>query len=374
MRQWWDLVPARVRRPVETFRTMWRVGAFARPLDALEQLRHRQAFQRVQKALFYQRWATALLAAHELGLFDRLAAGPASAAELAAATGAHAAALEALLRILEAEHLVRADGTRWSLTSFAQAYLSRDASHSIAGMIDLVAAQATAFAELPAALRAGKTPAVLDIFQADSRYQAFLRAVNDYLGVAGRDLLRQVDLGEVRSFIVGSMGVSFSALVLEKHPSARVTYGCLAHLVAEIPRLRTQFRVPPARVEGMHAHGGDPGADRWGGEDFDLVFLTKKMMLQPELRIGEKFARKAFEVLRPGGTAIFWETVQPAAGVTPVVRAMEAVLDLVASPTGGVQTDAGLSELLRGIGFSEVRMVECLGGQTTFVVARKRAG
>jgi hypothetical protein len=134
---------------------------------------------------------------------------------------------------------------------------------------------------------------------------------------------------------------------------------------------RTWWKVPPGRVEGMHAHGGDPGADRWGGEAYDLVFLTKKMMLQPEQRIGYKFAEKAFAVLRDGGTAIFWETVQPAVGPTPLVRAMEAVLDLVASPTGGVQTDDGLTAMLRGIGFNSVRVVECLGGQTTFVVAKK---
>src|SRR5690242_4066894 len=113
---WWDLVPARVRRPVQTVQTLWHVGAFARPLDALAQLRHRHAFQRVQKALFYQRWATALLAAHELGVFDRLSEGPATVGELARATSAHAAALAALLRILEAQQLVRADGACWVLT------------------------------------------------------------------------------------------------------------------------------------------------------------------------------------------------------------------------------------------------------------------
>jgi hypothetical protein len=232
-------------------------------------------------------------------------------------------------------------------------------------------AQAAAFGEVPARLRDGHAPTALDIFADGSRYRAFLGAVNEYLDAAGRDLLARVDLGRVERFIVGSMGVSFSSLVLERHPEARVTYGCLEHLVREIPRLRERFHVPPERVDSMHAHGGDPSADKWGDERFDLVFLTKKMILQPEERIGEKFAHKAFEVLAPGGTAIFWETVHTDDRPTPIARAMEAVLDLFASPGGLVNTERSLSAMLRGIGFRSVEIVPVLSNTTTFVVARK---
>jgi hypothetical protein len=101
------------------------------------------------------------------------------------------------------------------------------------------------------------------------------------------------------------------------------------------------------------------------------VFLTKKMILQPEQRIGEKFARKAFDVLRPGGAAIFWETVHTDGMPTPLQRAMEAVLDLGASPGGLCNTESGLRTLLSEIGFRQIEIVPCLSGQTTFVVARK---
>jgi hypothetical protein len=325
---------------------------------------------RLQKSLFYHRWASALLLAHELGLFDRLAERPRTAAELAS-TALNANGAEALLRVLEAEGLVERRDGRFALTTFASLYLPRSGRHSLGGMLDLMSAQASAFGELPARLADERTPAALDIFSSASRYRAFLSAVNEYLDAAGRDLLSRIRLGEVRSFIVGSMGVSFSAIVLEKFPGARVTYGCLEHLVREIPRLRDRFEVDPARVDGMHAHGGDPSADRWGDEKFDLVFLTKKMILQPSERIGEKFARKAFEVLTPGGTAIFWETIHTDGEPTPIARAMEAVLDLFASPAGLVNTEHGIRMLLGEIGFRDLEIVPCLGGQTTFVVARK---
>jgi hypothetical protein len=364
-------LPKPIRQPLEALRTLWRVGAFARPLEALEQFRHRHQFMRLQKSLFYHRYASALLLAHELGIFDRLAERARTPAELADGT-LNPNGADALLRVLEAEGLLARDGDgRFALTRFAALYLPRGGRHSLGGMLDLMSASASAFAELPRCLAGDETPAALDILSDGSRYRAFLGAVNEYLDAAGRDLLATIDLGEVRSLIVGSMGVSFSALVLQRHPEARVTYGCLEHLTREIPRLRQRFAVPPECVTGMHAHGGDPFADRWGDESFDLVFLTKKMILQPSERLGEKFARKAFQVLNPGGTAIFWETVHTDDAPTPIARAMEAVLDLFTSPAGLVNTESGLRALFLSIGFHGIDVVPCLGGQTTFVVARK---
>lgn len=364
-------LPRRLRRPFETLRTIWSVGAFSRPHELYSQWRHRSEFARVRRALFYHRWTSALLLGHELRLFDALAQTPLTAEEAAAATKIHARAAEAILRVLESEHHLARDGAHFGLSPFARDYLTRTGSHSIAPMLDLMAAQASAFAELPLAMATGRVPAPLDIFSQASRYQAFLDGVNDYLSWAGRELLARASLGPVRSFIVGSMGVSMSAIVLEKFPSARVTYGCLSHLVREIPRLREKYRIDGARVDGMYAHGGDPSADHWGDEAYDLVFLTKKMILLPEERVGEKFAKKAFEVLRPGGTAIFWETVHTDGAPTPLLRAMEAVLDLGAGPTGLVNTEAGLTRTLEGIGYQRIEIVPCLNGLTTFVVARK---
>jgi hypothetical protein len=367
-------LPRRLRRPVETLTTLWSTGAFARPLELVSQWRHRDAFRRVQRALFYQRWANALLLAHQVRLFDALTAER-TVDEVARACALQPRAVEALLRVVESQGLVARVRERWRLTPFGRHFLTRDGRHSIANLLELMAAHAAAFAELPSSMASGRVPGALDIFSEASRYPAFLDGVNEYLALAGRDLLSRLALPppDVRSFIVGSMGVSFSALLLERFPAARVTYGCLPHLTREIPRLRERYRVPAARVDGMHEHRGDPTLDRWGPNDggFDLVLLTKKMILAPDERLGEKFARKAFDVLRPGGVALLWETVHPDEGPTPLLRAMEAMLDLGAGPTALVNTEGGLRRLLGDIGFAAVELVPCLNGQTTFVVARK---
>ncbi len=366
-----EKLPKPIRKRAEAVRVMAALGVFSDPVKLMKQWRHRVEFQRLQKALFYHRYATALLIAHEVGVFEALAEKPLTAEECAADLKIAARAAEALLRILESEGAVVRHGRRYGLSPFGEAYLSPTSPFTVSPMLDLMAAQASAVAEVPRCMKNGRQPKVLDIFSSRGRYKAFLSSVNAFLDLAGRDLLEQLELPQVSDFIVGSMGVSMSALILERFPKSRVTYGCLEHLVREIPRLRDEYGVPPERVAGMHAHGGDPSADRWGDEAYDLVFLTKKMILEPEQRIGEKFAAKAFEVLRPGGAVVLWETIHGDFRPTPLPRAMEAVMDLIASPTGLVNTENGVRSTLGAIGYRDIEIVPCLGGQTTFVVARK---
>lgn len=367
------LAPEPVMRLVEQVEAAWSTGLLSDPFWLARQWRHRRPFLRLQKALLYHRWVTGLLLGHEIGVFKTLEKGPRDLAGLARACHVHPRAADQLLRILVAEGLVKRHDGKFALTTFAKNYVAETGRFSVAPMLSLMAAQASAFHQLPSSMGSGEVPDALNIFDEDGRYKAFLGAVNEFLNWAGRDLLLKVKLPEVKDFIVGSMGVSFSAAVLEKFPQAHVTYGCLEHLVREIPRLRKQYNVPRSQVTGMHSHGGDPAADRWGDESYDLVFLTKKMILAPEERMGEKFAAKAFEVLRPGGVAIFWETIHPEGDTTPLAHAMEAVLDLGASPTGLVNTDTGITRVLEDIGYAKVEIVNVLGGLTTFVVARKGA-
>ena len=290
------LLPERVKEQANRFRLMWALGGFSKPLALIDHWRHRYSFFRVQKAFLYHRYATALLLAHEIGVLDQLAQGARSAASLADVLDVHERAAEAILRILESEGFTIRTGQQYELSDFARDYLTESGRYSMSPILDLMAAQAAAFPAIPEGMRTGEVPKVLDIFDTKGRYKAYLSAVNAYLEMAGRDLLSRIELPQIDTFILGSMGVSFSALVLERCPNARVTYGCLDHLVREIPRLRHQYRVPANRVAGMHAHSGDPGDDRWGDEAFDLVFLTKKMILEPENRIGEKFAVRVISV------------------------------------------------------------------------------
>ncbi|MCC6213310.1 MAG: hypothetical protein IT376_00440 [Polyangiaceae bacterium] len=365
------LVPGVLRRSLDAARFLRASGLLARPGLLVARLRARRTMATLDRLLLEHRGALALLLAHEVGVFDALERRPLTAQGLAAERGLRPRAAEALLRILESEALVERHGERYRLPEGSRTLLVRGGELSVAPLLELMSAQVAAFTDVVRGLRTGEVPPSLDIFSPGARSAAFLDAVNEHLYWAAADLLARVSLPPVHSAIVGSMGVGFSARLLERAPGARITYGCLEHLIREVPRLRRRYGVPDDAVAGEHAHGGDPLADRWGDEDFDLVMLTKKMVLRPEDRVGESFARKAFQVLRPGGVAIFWESVHPVDGPTPPMRAMEALMDLVASPDGRVNVEDELARLLERIGYQDVQVVACLGDRTTFVVARK---
>lgn len=350
----------------------WNTGALRQsPVRLLKLLRHRREFSRVSKALFYHRFATALFVAVELGVFEALLESAQSSAQLAERCDANPEAIRTLVRILEAQDWVSRAGEQVSLTAFARDFFEADGPMSARYMLSLMSTQAKAFPQVIDSMRTGRTPDALDVRDLDGSYPAFLTAVNNYLYWAGRELLQKAALPPIDSFIVGSMGVSFSAVLLEYQPGARVTYGCLEHLVREIPRLREEFGVEPGRVESTHAHSGDPGDDDWGSESYDLVFLTRKMILEPSENVGEKFARKAFDVLSPKGVAVFWETVYTESEPMPLGRAMEAVFDLCTSPSAPARSAGDYQSLFHEIGYASVEVVPCLGGQTTFLIARK---
>src|SRR5438067_3874116 len=97
-----------------------------------EQLRHLFLGYRVSQAIY---------AATELGIADLLAGGPRGAAELAAATGAHAPSLRRVLRLLASEGVfAQTEDGRFASTPMAEA-LRRDAPGSVRAMVLLTASE-----------------------------------------------------------------------------------------------------------------------------------------------------------------------------------------------------------------------------------------
>ncbi len=337
----------------------------------LKVARHFGDYRRVDRALFYHRFAANLILAYRLGIFEALSEGAREAREIAEFCEIEKEAAKNLLQILHSQGYVSVDGERYSATAFASEFFDSNSSVSMTPMFDVCGAYARAFPEFFEAARSGRTPSTLDIYDEAACVDELLDGVNYYIDQAARELMARVEWPAIEHFIVGSMGVSFSSLVLSKFPTAQVTYGCLPHLVERIPRLREEYDVAPNRVVEMHAHGGEPAEDQWGREAFDLVFLTKKMVLDPANDLGRKFARKSYQVLNPEGVAVFWETIYDDEAPANTDRGMEGFLDFGVSPTGPVLTNRGFQRFLTDIGYRDVEVVSCLEGATTFVVARK---
>lgn len=366
-----ETLPDQLQRPAKAVQGLLNGSTIEQATKYLTHLRHRKEHNRFQSALNEFRYFYGILVARQLGVFEALDERPMKIEAIADRLDVHQRAVTSILRVLESEGLVQREGDLYTISSFASEFLAPGSSVSIDPFLEFMSAFAGSFDDIVEGMRTGEVPPKLDVFSEEANYESYLSAVNYYLDLAGRDFMTQVELPDIREFIVGSMGVSFSGILLNEYPASRVTYGCLDHLVDHIPSLRMKYDINPRKVRGMHRHSGEPGDDKWGSEAFDLVFLTKKMLLEPDNKMGEKFARKAYEVLNDGGVAVFWETIHPDGEPTSYERAVNEVTDLAASPTGFSLTEDSFESLLKEIGYDEVEYVDCLGGDATFVVARK---
>lgn len=364
-------LPDQLQRPAKAIKGALAGNTIETARKFLAHLRHRSEFNDLKESLRKFEYFTAILIARDLGIFEALNDRAISIEVLANRCDAHPRAVSTIMRVLESRDLVERQGDLFALSPFGSDFLDPGGIVSVDPMLQFLSAFTGSYDEIVKGTRNGEIPSKLDVFEDEADYEAYLEAVNYYLDMAGRDFLTKVDLPEIDSFIVGSMGVSFSSLLLNEYPTAEVTYGCLDHLVDHIPALRMKYDIDSDRVKGTHRHSGEPADDDWGSNAYDLVFLTKKMLLEPEERMGEKFARKAYEVLDSDGVALFWETIHPDDEPTPFNRAVSGLLDLAASPSGFTLTERDFEGQLKRIGFSDVEYVYTLGDECSFALARK---
>lgn len=364
-------LPERLQRPAKAVQGMINGNTIEQVRQYLTHFRYRKEYSELEDALNKFRYFYGIMIARDLGVFRALDERPMTNDALAERCEFHPRAADSILRILETEGLVIREEEIYKLSDFGSEFLAPGGLVSVDPFLDFVSAFLGSYEDIVEGMKTGEVPPKLDVFSDKADYEAYLEAVNYYLNVACRDLMTRVDLPDIKKFIVGSMGVSFSGIILDEYPAARVTYGCLDHLVDHIPSLRMEYGIDSNKVVDTHRHGGEPQEDEWGEESFDLVFLTKKMLLEPDEKMGEKFARKAYEVLNKNGVALFWETIHPDDEPTPYSRAVNQVMDLAASPTGFALTKGEFRSTLENIGFDEVEYVHCLGGETSFALARK---
>ena len=348
------------------------MGVFALPRTKIATLfKHRKKLEEVEKAFFYSRYCNALFLAQKLGIFPVLREGACTLKSLSQKTKIPEGSLKTLTSILIAQGFLDRQNDLYCLSEFGDFFLKEENVFSSNYILELMAEQAFGLSATSSAIYEGGIPEHLDITKVRGAYSALLNAVNNYLLWSGRELLNKVDLGNIHSGIVGTTGVSFSSLLLQKYPKMKITYACLEHLIPEIPHYCRRYGVSQERIEAVHSHIGDPLQDDWGNDRYDLVLITRKMLVDPQQRIGEKFAEKSFLALNPKGKAIFWETVYPDRGKMPLNRAMEAMFDFCTSPAAIARTEKEYRELLHGIGFHKVEIHDCLEGQTSFIIAEK---
>jgi SAM-dependent methyltransferase len=329
-----------------------------------------QARRRIAELAGGFRQAQVLFTCVELGVFDALAARPSTPADVAAATGADARAVELLLNAATALRLLVKDGGRFRLDDEVGPLLTREAPTSMVHSLDLQAQFYRRWGALPDAVRTGQRPTANTRDETPSDWierfvygiYATARPIAPLIA-AGLELPRD---RELRLIDVGGCHGAYSMALADRYPR-------LTAAVYELPRV-----VPVARrlvaeagwservrvVEGDFQHEG-LGA----GYDVALVFGV----LNGEPPAGRPvLIRKVFDALAPGGVIVLRDSVLDPDRAGPPEAALFAVQMLLATDGGGLDTRDDWARWLVDAGFEPPFEIELPPeARGPLVVARK---
>jgi len=186
--------------------------------------------------------------AAKLGLADRLAEGPRSADELAAATGTHAPSLYRLMRTLAHLGLLReGGGQRFTLTALGEA-LKKDAPGSAYATILTLASDwcANGFGELLYSVQTGKSGCekylgmpIFDWFGKNPEMASlFSQTMVGFHGAEPAAVAAAYDFSKMKTIVdVGGATGHLLTTVLGRAPGARGVLYDLPHVVREAPAL-----------------------------------------------------------------------------------------------------------------------------------------
>ncbi|MFF1610468.1 methyltransferase [Amycolatopsis sp. NPDC058278] len=319
--------------------------------------------------------AKVVLAAVELGLFTRLAAGPATRDELCAELGLHPRAARDFLTALTCTGLVHHEDGKYAASPAADTYL--DKTKPTYGGAFLERANRMmypAWENLSGLLRTGEpqlagredqTAAFEKMMGNPGHLRNFLRMMDAVSGPLAPELAAKFDWSAHRTVLdVGGARGNLLAQVLKAHPH-------LTGTVFDLPPIEPMFD------EHIAGFGLTDLARFAGGDAFTTelpaadVVVTGHVLHDWGPAERTELVRRMARAVNPGGALLIYDMLLEPAPSDPWNTLISLNMQLL-SPGGSEYTLAECEEYLAAAGLSDVDTVR-LGDHDTLVIARKPA-
>ncbi|HLN27379.1 MAG TPA: class I SAM-dependent methyltransferase [Gemmataceae bacterium] len=258
------------------------------------------------------RFSKAMFAAISLGVFDRLADGPASLAVLAKDLNVQSDALERLLGACVAVRLLTQSAGQYANTPTASVYLCKNSPRRLTGYINysnMILWQL--WARLEDAVREGTNrwkqafgtdgPIFAHIFRSDESKHEFLMGMHGYGMISSPEVVATHDLSRFRKLVdLGGATGHLAIAACSRYPNLRAV---VFDLPAVVPVAREQIQASPVadRVETV---AGDFFADAL--PEADLFAVGRILHDWSEEKI-HKLLRKIYDRLPVGGALLVAE-------------------------------------------------------------------
>ncbi len=309
-----------------------------------------------------------LAAGAELGVFDALAKGPASAADVASRTGSNARATIVLLDALAAlDLLVKQNNTYAVPPALVDLLTERGRRPEVLAMVRHQANCLRRWAQLGRVVQGGEpSERVASVRGPDADQAAFIQAMHAVSACAA-DIVADIGPPAFRQLLdVGGASGTWTMVFLRAVPDAKATL----------------FDLPPA-IDQARLRLGEAGL-------LDRVTLVPGDFYTDPLPVGADLAwvsaiihqnsreqnrdlfRKVADALEPGGRILIRDIVMDETRTRPVAGALFAVNMLTGTPRGGTFPLREIEEDLARAGFADVTLLRRDEWMNSVVQAVKR--
>lgn len=317
----------------------------------------------------------ALFSALHMGVFDALADGPKTLAELAAATPATEHALETLLTGLVALELVEKDGGRFRNTRDSETYLVSTSPNYYGDYLRYqIDQQMYPFMENLNLALEGRTDEIrfesYETWMADKE-QAELFSRSQHSGSLGPGAVvaKRYDLAHARSLLdVGGGTGAFSIMMCRRWPELKAAILDFPN-VAEVGRDYVDDAGLGNRITFLP---GNALETPWpAGQDVVLMSYLFSGVPADGLPV---LAANAWKALEPGGRVIIHDFMVDDDREGPPLAAMWALQHMVFTPRAASLTPGRVTDLLAAQGFGDIDEWPLIPGMTRVVSAIKPEG
>lgn len=315
-----------------------------------------------------------VVAAVRTGLTARLAAGHATAAELAGELGLDPMPTRLLLDCLRSAGHVTERSGRYRLSRSARRWLDPASPVSVAGYVAGASDYWPWWSRLEETVRTGKMSGSHEAAPGDPYWRRYIAGQRELARLSAAEVARKLPLpASPRSLLdIGGGHGGYSAALCERHPTLRATVLDLPGSAAVGRELiaaagladRVAFRDADAAT-------ADLAADSGGGYDAVLCFNVVHHLAPAD---AAALFRRIGAVLKPGGTlAVLDVFAEP--GRRASAHADMLALFVYLSSGARVHTPRELGEWLRAAGFAPPRKIRILRipGLALRVTTRARA-
>lgn len=251
--------------------------------------------------------ARAIMVGVKLGIFEALAAGPASVQDVARQCGTSETGTQKLLNALVGSGYLRFRSGRYALSPVARKWLTRDSPTSLRDKVLFEFFEWKLAEHFEDFVRTGQ-PLDIHSSTSDEDWQRYQRAMRSLSGLTAQEIVRCTPMPESATAMLdigGSHGF-ISVSMCRKYPN-------LHAVILDLPAAVKQAE-PILAKEGMGDRvthrPGDALKDDLGSNEWDLIYVSQLLHHFDE-RSNREFAQRVARALKPGGIFAIVELIRP---------------------------------------------------------------